>query len=324
MGKKQINIQPYIGYGNTNKIYCYGRILKKRFLYTHKELSKWYNLINAIKRLESDELPYCKFYYKIGNTVKEGKTNSEGFYYIQDELPIESVDKSSQPIYITLKKEDIDATAYNNETDIVAQGEILFAKQNASFAIISDIDDTILHTEVMSKFKWRVIYNSLFIGPKARKTINGTCSWYQQLHAFKNPFFYISNSPWNLYDYLQQFLQSNHFPEGPILLRDFGKKKKDALQDYSNHKRNEIEKMILAYPLLQFVLIGDGGEKDADIYLEIYKKHPQRIKAIFIHRLGNAKHQARIEQLVLGNETFFFFIYNTNEAMQISKSLGLI
>lgn len=321
MSKKQIDIQPYIGYGYKNKIYCYGRVLKKRFLYTHKDYSKWYNLINAIKRIESDEIPYCNLYYKIDKHSSICKTNSEGFYQLSVELPF-NLQSSSQNIEVVINKEDIPKN-YENEIDITISGKVLFPKQNADFAVISDIDDTVLKTDVLSKLKWRVLYNTLFLSTTARKEISGTSSWYQQLHQFKNPFFYISNSPWNLYDYLLQFLNENQFPEGPILLRDFGKKAKDALQDYNNHKINEVEKIIQMYPALSFVLIGDGGEKDADIYLELAKKHPTRIKAIFIHRLGNQKHQSRIEQLAIGQESYFFFIKNAEEALNISKQIGL-
>jgi phosphatidate phosphatase APP1 len=322
VNKKHVDIHPYTGYGNKNKIYCYGRILKKRFLYNHKNVTKWHSFINALKRIESDEIPNCEFVYKIGNHTKRGKTNSEGFYHISDELSFD-IDSHSETIAIEIKKDDIN-NRYVNDVDVCINGKILFPKQDATIGVISDIDDTVLKTDVLSKFKWRVLYNTLFLSAKARKEITGTSLWYQKLHDHKNPFFYISNSPWNLYDYLYQFLSENHFPEGPVLLRDFGKEAKDALQDYRSHKINEVEKIVLMYPMLPFVLIGDGGERDADIYLEIAKKFPSQIKAIFIHRLGDAKYQARIEQLVTGHEKIFFFIKDAVEATEISQNLKLI
>jgi phosphatidate phosphatase APP1 len=319
---KRIDIHPYTGYGNQNRIYCYGRILKRRNLFNRHPFSKWYSLVNTLKRMESDEIPNCKFVYTIGNHAKNGMTNSEGFYLVSDELPF-NIDSHSATITIKIEKEDIDPR-FVHDVDWIVNGKILFPNQNAAFGVISDIDDTILKTEVLSTFKWRMLYNTAFLSAKDRKVVSGSVLWYQKLHDLRNPFFYISNSPWNLYDYLHRFLTGNRFPEGPILLRDFGIQVNDALQDYKNHKINEVEKIVLMYPNLPFILIGDGGETDADIYLDIAKKFPSRVKAIFIHRLGDARQQARIEQLVNGHENYFFFIKGVAEAMEISRKLSLI
>lgn len=311
----EIEIQPYIGYGYKNRIYCYGRVLKKRTIY--KKNNYFFNLINSYKRIESDEIPNCEVTYTFNGISKKTITNSEGFYLIDDSF---SENNNLLNEIITFSVNDVKSGKI-----ISASGLILFPDNNAKYAIISDIDDTILHTNVLSFLKIKVLLNSFLISANKRKTIKDTPNWYQQLYAkHNNSFFYISHSPWNLYDYLLQFIQTHKYPKGIVLLRDFGKKAKDALQNYSTHKKDETEKLINLYPHLQFVLIGDGGEKDADIYLELYNKFPNRIKAIFIHRLGNLKHQARIEELLKGKETYFYFIKDVNEALIISKQIGIL
>ena len=57
----EIEIQPYIGYGYKNRIYCYGRVLKKRTIY--KKNNYFFNLINSYKRIESDKIPNCEITY---------------------------------------------------------------------------------------------------------------------------------------------------------------------------------------------------------------------------------------------------------------------
>lgn len=319
----EIEIQPYIGYGFKNYVYCYGRVLKKRTFYTSASLSNpqqnnfFYNLINSYKRIESDEIPHCEITFTINGFSNKTITNSEGFYLINEELPFE-VTNEKQSVHFSV------SDSRYSSLIVSAEGNVLFTSEKAQYAFVSDIDDTILHTNVLSFLKLKMFFNSFFISATKRKIIKDTPTWYQQLHQNKNPFFYISHSPWNLYDYLLQFLQTHQYPAGTTLLRDFGRKAKDAFQNYDTHKKDETEKLLNRFPHLQFVLIGDGGEKDADIYLELYQKFPQQIKAIFIHRLGDAKHQARIEELQKGKESFFFFIKDVNEAITISKQLGLM
>ena len=152
--------------------------------------------------------------------------------------------------------------------------------------------------------------------------------WYQKLQGKDkenpNPFFYVSNSPWNLYEYLLDFLKLNKFPEGVVLLRDFGRNKKDKLQAYKKHKFFEVQNILKMYPTMEFLLIGDGGEKDAHIYLKIKEEFPKRICAIFIRRLGDKKHQAKIERIAKGHEEYFYFIKTAKQGIRISAKMGFI
>src|SRR5690606_21239182 len=94
----------------------------------------------------------------------------------------------------------------------------------------------------------------------------------------KNPFFYVSSSPWNMYDLLHDFLDINDIPAGPLLLRDFGLlQNKFFGADHMSHKFKEIQNILLTYPHLNFVLIGDSGQEDAPIYREVIKEFPGRL-----------------------------------------------
>ncbi len=178
-------------------------------------------------------------------------------------------------------------------------GEMLVPSTTSEFGIISDIDDTILHTGVVSKFKWRLIVNTLFKRAERRSPLKGAAEFYHKLHRGSdgkkaNPVYYVSHSPWNLYRYLEVFLMKNSFPKGPILLRTlsnfFGKKAIDE----KPQKQKEIIQLLKMYPQQQFILIGDSGEHDADIYIEISQNHPNRIKAIY---LRSVKHKAKMMRI---------------------------
>ena len=279
-------------------------------------------LLNTIKRLKSGELPHFNFIIDINGIRKKCKTNSEGFYLIHEKISDE-IRTNLDKINILIHEDEL-VKKFKKALTIENKSEIIFPSAHAKYAFISDLDDTIIKTDVLSKYKWKMFYNSFLLSERTRKAIYGTSAWYNRMHQTINPFFYVSNSPWNFYDYLMQFLQINEYPKGPILLRDYGKKASDGLQDYAGHKQYEIEKIIQTYPELQFVLIGDGGERDADIYLDLYQKYPGRIKAIFIRRLGNPLHQSRIEKLAEGHEDYFFLFKKAEEAEAIAEKLGLM
>src|SRR5690606_30970573 len=125
-----------------------------------------------------------------------------------------------------------------------------------------DIDDTILHTGVVSLLKWRVLFNTAFKGAFSRMPLEGAAPFYHMLHRGKsgekvNPIFYVSHSPWNMYRYLEYFLKKNDFPKGPILLRGMNTIFNKKSQDEKPQKQKEIIHILNAYPYLNFILIGD-------------------------------------------------------------------
>jgi len=107
--------------------------------------------------------------------------------------------------------------------------------------------------------------------------------------AAGNPIFYVSSSPWNLYDLLEEFMRLNELPSGPLLLRDLGwDQRKFIAGRHETHKLEAIETLLGFYPSLRFILIGDSGQHDAAIYREVVRRHPGRILAVYIRELARA------------------------------------
>src|SRR5690606_8381108 len=93
--------------------------------------------------------------------------------------------------------------------------------ENARFGIISDIDDTVVRTDVANLL--RMLRLVLLTNAHTRLPFPGVAAFYRALHAgdggpFTNPVFYVSSSPWNFYDLLTEILDVHDIPAGPLYL----------------------------------------------------------------------------------------------------------
>lgn len=137
--------------------------------------------------------------------------------------------------------------------------------------------------------------------------------------------FYLSNSPWNMYQYLKLFLDFNKFPKGPILLRNFTTPFDRNLKPEKPHKQKEIINILKTYPDLKFILIGDSGEHDASIYTEIAVQYPERILAIYLKSVKHKRQMNRIRSIVDEFKTTPVLMADTSGDAQIhAKENGFI
>ena len=158
--------------------------------------------------------------------------------------------------------------------------------------LISDIDDTILTTGVLSKLS--LLKNSLTVTPENREAIPGMAQLYQKLLQ-KNPapeaaaIFYLSASPRQLTDNLRRFLSAGGFPRGVLQLKEISSENKHASKDNETYKLHRLETIFAAFPQLRFYLFGDDGERDPEIYAQVQEKHPAQVAGIWIHHLNPDK-----------------------------------
>ncbi|MEN0002506.1 MAG: phosphatase domain-containing protein [Bacteroidota bacterium] len=324
--RRPLKIVPYRGYGTADSIHLQGRILHDRFIISTATDSLWKNLRNNLKRFLSKEIVGAQLSATIGKNRFELVTDREGYFQLQSPLPYPIVPKKGKPwqdVQLHLTQ-----TPYQ-EIDIKATTEILLPKK-AAFGIISDIDDTILETKVTSMLKLRMLYLTFMKNAFHRNAFQAVGAFYtalqkgpkQQSH---NPVFYVSNSPWNLYDPLKQFLQLNYLPKGPILLRDFGIPAHKVPAHYQGHKKESIINILNTYPKLPFVLIGDSGERDADVYLSLAEDFPGRIRAIYIYDVKSERRARRIKKKIKKRAKIkVHLIKNYTEAAAHAAKIGLL
>ncbi len=169
--------------------------------------------------------------------------------------------------------------ALRADHQVETQGDIHLIGMRG-LSVISDIDDTIKFTNVSNK---QEMLRNAFLKPY--QSIDGMASLFRELASPTTSFHYISSTPWQLYHPIADFLIEQDFPEGSIHLRKFALKDVTLLKKiFPAHKRKGlvIESLLGAFPGRNFILFGDSGEKDPEMYGEIARKFPSQIAAICI------------------------------------------
>ncbi len=292
-----IHIVPYRTYGTARKIYITGRVLEdKNIASAHEADNLFTNLLNMYKRFESDEVPGAVVKIMLQDEEHFVSTDKEGFFVfnLNPEQPL-----ITEELYHTVPVKLTEApTRFSGET---IHAEIMIPPADAEYGIISDIDDTIIRTGATSLLAMgRTV---LLSNARTRLPYAGVTEFYKALQLGRNgkrnnPFFYVSSSPWNLYDLLVDFMDHNEIPAGPLLLRDFGIQSDSFVSgDYLSHKFKEISQVLDTYPHLPFVLVGDSGEQDPPIYYEVVKQYPGRILAIYIRDVAIPEKQEQAQTI---------------------------
>lgn len=318
LGYGDVIIKVYHVYQIRKTVYVRGRVLREDNVIARATDGWLKNFIKMLKRLMSDESPHVELNIEIAETITKIKADSEGFF--EADIHIDN----SQPTTCTLHVDPRQLTT-RQSSEVVLSLSILPFSASANYGIISDIDDTILVTGVVSRFKWRLILNTLFVNPYKRKSFPKTAHLFNRLAEMDNPVFYISNSPWNMYEYLSEYLRLQAFPSGILLLRDinFLQRKSKVLEKQSKYR--EIMQTMNAHDELPFILIGDAGEVDVDIYLRIADRFPNRIKAIYIRAVKDNKRMNRVRTVIFSVSGVDVLLFDhSNEVKMHAEKLGLI
>ncbi|MEZ5158670.1 MAG: phosphatase domain-containing protein [Candidatus Nanopelagicales bacterium] len=215
-------------------------------------------------------------------------------------------------------------------------GRVLKPAAKAPFAVISDIDDTILVsglTEGLTALKQTLLRDA-----NTRSAVRGMASLYRGLtrgvpgpSGARKPspaFFYVSTGSWSFYEMLQQFIQLRAFPQGPMFLTEWGPTERYVRRSGAEHKRMAIRRLFEAYPDTDFVLIGDSGQRDALTYEEMAREFPGHVKLILIRQVGSAKDERNVElsehaTALRGEGIPLYLVPDAAHAADLAHALGL-
>ncbi|CAK7568441.1 MAG: hypothetical protein SEPTF4163_006431 [Sporothrix epigloea] len=152
--------------------------------------------------------------------------------------------------------------------------------EDRGVSLISDIDDTIKASNISQGT--REIFRNTFVRELGEMTVEGAREWYNSLHKLGVQFHYCSNSPWQLFPMLTTFFKQAGLPRGPLHLKQYSGMLQGIFEPVAERKRGTLEKILRDFPRRQFLLVGDSGEADLEVYTDLVLAHPGRVLAIFI------------------------------------------
>ena len=305
-------LSPFRGFGRDRELRVRGRVLVQKPITRVREAEPlWRNVLNTYRRFQSDEIAGAIVRAAYGDAVGEAASDAEGYFRI-DLQPRAVPDTLWHDVHLQCG-------------DAIATAHVLIPGTAARFAIISDIDDTIVRTNATSLV---CITRSVIRNAAARLPFEGVAELYRALHRDINPIFYVSSSPWNLYELLHDFMDINGIPHGPMFLQDWGIDESTFLiASHAQHKLKEIQALLDYYPSLPFVLIGDSGQHDPEIYLDVIRSNPNRILAAFIRDVTADVRDRAIATIAAEAKAAgvtMHYVTDSAEALRRADELGLL
>lgn len=324
----EVKVFPYRGYGNQSEINIMGRVMEHNGLSRPKpEDSTWTNIKAMARRYMSREIPNVYLKARFQGKEQLLRADDEGYFHLQ--MPYQQA-VDPQQLWHEIHFKLIDRLIPEQE-NISAHGEIMIPDQRSEFGVISDIDDTILISKTTHRIE--IIRMAMVHNATTRLAFRGVAAFYQALQQGSdgqrhNPVFYVSSSPWNMYDMLEDFFHLNGLPKGPILLRDIGLTANRFIKEkHSRHKLEKIRRIMTYNSKLSFILIGDSGQHDPEIYRQVTDEFPGRVKSIYIRDVTPPRRKAAVQQIAreVENRGIDFVIKsNTSEAVTHAEEAGLI
>jgi phosphatidate phosphatase APP1 len=328
-GGPQFNeIEGYRGFGNRQRVLVQGRALQSRDIGPSRDSDTTVgNLFNSYKRIFARGLPLARVRASVAGLTREIVADDEGFFREWIELTEPVGDDAWQRVGLRLL-EPLRAS----QPDVLAAADIRIPEMTATFGVISDLDDTVIQSRVSNVLQ---AARTIAMGnARTRLPFEGVAEFYRALERGgdgrrRNPIFYVSSSPWNMYDVIAEFLELKRIPTGPILLRDW---EVDVASLHSSHLRKHkeplIREILALYPTLPFVLIGDTSQQDPEIYGAITHEFPGRILAIYIRDVSaNAERSTAVRALaneVIAHGSALVLTEDTAAAAKHAAETGLI
>ena len=319
-------VKVYNGYGDNEQLVIYGSVFKLSPLPGQKHSGNVFSNTLAILRLFMVR-PYPKGRVTIlwNERVHETETEADGFFRLEWK-PEEPLPPGWHPVVVRLMNP-------SNLQIMLASGEgKVFIPHAFQYAFISDIDDTFLISHSTNLRKR--LFVLLTENAQSRKPFEGVVNHYQLLAKAglsteePNPFFYVSSSEWNLYDYIREFTGKNELPEGIYLLNQLKRLSQVWKTGKGAHSTKfvRIVRVIETYPLQKYILLGDDSQDDPKTYASIAEHFPGKILCVYLRRIKKSK-EVSVNDLIMRMENAGVaccYFTHSSEAIQHSRKAGLI
>ena len=320
----KLDLKLYRGYINEEELVVFGHVFKSwapdKYRMDRKGIR---HAVSVIYMFRIKPLENVAVTLKFKNMEVTTKTLADGYFRFT--LPFsEALESGWHPYEVSCNLYDY---------GIVECSELLKPFQS-KVGVISDIDDTFLVSHSGNFFK--KLYILLFKNINKRKVFEDVVPHYQALsragqehETASNSFFYVSSSEWNLYEFIDSFTRLHNLPKAVIKLKKIKKGISDFLftgRGSHDHKFEKIKDIIMFYPNLEYVLLGDDSQKDPYLYERIVKIFPQNIKAIYIRQTSRRK-KTKTETILKNIESLNVstcYFKSSEKAIKHSEAIGII
>ena len=285
----------YRGYADARGAELFGRVLAETPQGGPLDTDGWWdNLLNTYRRFDSREVPGVAIRVRFRDAQVDTLSDHEGYYTAAPSTTATPSNQLWDNAMVSL-----------HDGTLATPQPLMQVGENAGIGVISDIDDTILQSSINS---WKTAAQLAFLhNARTRQPLDGVAKLYQALQhgadgSGRHPIFYVSSSPWNMYDLLEDFMDLNAIPCGPIFLRDFGTDPgKFIATPGHEHKLERARMLIERFPQLRWVLMGDSGQADAELYAQAAHEFGDRIAAIYIRDVdphADSAHDLKVDGVV--------------------------
>lgn len=318
----EVTIKVYQGYGHEESISLFGHVLQlgplPRTRYNQTFLG---NTASLLRLFIVKPLGNVTVQTEWNGRIITAKADNDGFFRLEwkDEPPLE------------VGWHQMTVRLVNYHKKVEGKGA-LYIPHNTQHGFISDIDDTFLisHSSNLRKRLFVLFTQNAW----TRQPFEGVVKHYELLAKGNttpdapNPFFFVSSSEWNLYDFLLEFSTRNGVPRGIFLLNVLKQFSQLLKTGQNNHqtKFTRIARILKTYPHQRFVLLGDSSQQDPYIYQEIVKHFGQQVRAVYIrdvHKKNQEKAREVLNKMEVAGVPCCFFNHS-HEAIEHSKRIGLI
>lgn len=169
------------------------------------------------------------------------------------------------------------------------EAPVFIVDSSVDFGIISDIDDTVMVTALPRPFL--AAWNTFVLDEHARRPVPGMAVLYERLTKDHPgaPVVYLSTGAWNVAPTLGRFLSRNLYPAGPLLLTDWGPTHDRWFRSGTDHKRETLVRLAGEFPDMRWLLIGDDGQHDEELYGAFTSSHESNVRAVAIRQLSTSE-----------------------------------
>ena len=289
-------VDTYEGHGASGQALLRGRVVENLPIRSTPDQSALKNARDMIQRYASKEVPGAQLAVTLGDTRQEVETNREGYYFCR--MPFVASGQGGS-LWSTLDVELLSPLG-SEQQQVHFTSHVQVPDERAEFGVICDIDDTVIETRAQSL----VAHAKTVLSHNAytRHVFGGMPEFLSALAERRrvaiNPLFFLSSSPWNLHRLFQKIFEINGVPRGTFFLKDYGLEREHFLKsDHTNYKSEHAERLMATYPKMNFVLIGDSGQQDVEVYTDLLRDYPDRIKACYIRDVSNDMRRGEIAKV---------------------------